>query len=72
LVELYGRDATLGRSTTGELLATLAVQISIAQENAELVKRLARRRAELQRCWRSCLRPRKKNAAALPMIFTMV
>ncbi len=48
LVELYGRDATLGRSTTGELLATLAVQISIAQENAELVKRLARRRAELQ------------------------
>ena len=48
LIELYGSDPILGSQATGELLATLAVQASIALENAELVNRLALRRAELQ------------------------
>lgn len=48
LLELFGSDPVLGSQAAGELLATLAVQISISLENAELVKRLASRRAELQ------------------------
>lgn len=48
LLELFGSDPVLGSQATGELLATLSVQISISLENAELVKRLASRRAELQ------------------------
>ncbi|VAW35536.1 hypothetical protein MNBD_CHLOROFLEXI01-3443 [hydrothermal vent metagenome] len=48
LIELYGADSILDSQATGELLATLAVQVSIALENAELVARLALRRAELQ------------------------
>jgi len=48
LIEIYGSDPILGIPATGELLATLSVQISISMENAELVTRLAKRRAELQ------------------------
>ncbi len=48
LMELYGRAPMLGDNMTGELLATLAVQVSVALENAELVAHLAQRRADLQ------------------------
>jgi signal transduction histidine kinase len=48
LIELYGRNAFIGSQAAGELLGTLSVQISISLENAELVKRLAQRSAELQ------------------------
>ncbi len=48
LIELYGQEPLLGSQAAGELLGTLAVQVSIALENAALVRRLARRRAELQ------------------------
>ena len=49
LVEMYGRDPELGDAATGDTLATLAVQASIALENAGLYEKLARRRAELQK-----------------------
>ncbi len=49
LMEMYGRDPELGDAATGDTLATLAVQASIALDNAELYERLARRRAELQK-----------------------
>ncbi len=48
LIELYGRDPILSSQAAGELLGTLAVQVSISLENAQLVHRLAGRRAELQ------------------------
>jgi len=48
LIELYGSSPALADPATGNLLAALSVQISIALENAELVERLAERRAELQ------------------------
>jgi len=48
LIEIYGASPSLGDPATGNLLAALSVQISIALENAELVERLAERRAELQ------------------------
>ncbi len=48
LIGLYGEDPMLADAASGNLLATLAVQISIALENAELYERLAERRAELQ------------------------
>ncbi|MBI5829413.1 MAG: HAMP domain-containing protein, partial [Chloroflexi bacterium] len=48
LIELYGPDPALADSTSGNLLAALSVQISIALENAELYEQLAERRAELQ------------------------
>ncbi len=48
LIELYGLSPALAEPATGNLLAALSVQISIALENAELVERLAERRAELQ------------------------
>jgi signal transduction histidine kinase len=48
LIELYGDNPMLADPASGNLLATLAVQISIALENAELYARLAERGAELQ------------------------
>ncbi|HFC11622.1 MAG TPA: hypothetical protein ENJ56_02165, partial [Anaerolineae bacterium] len=48
LIELYSADQRLGSPATGDLLSTLAVQISIALDNATLYDRLARRRAELE------------------------
>ncbi len=48
LIELYGDNPALADPASGNLLATLAVQISIALENAELYERLAERGAELQ------------------------
>ncbi|MBI3977887.1 MAG: HAMP domain-containing protein [Chloroflexi bacterium] len=48
LVELYGSSPALGDPTAGNLLSTLAGQISIALENAELYEQLAERHAELQ------------------------
>ncbi len=48
LVELYGPNPALADPVSGNLLATLAMQISIALENAELYEQLAERRAELQ------------------------
>ena len=48
LIELYGPSPELGAPTSGNLLSTLAVQISIALENASLYHQLAERRAELQ------------------------
>jgi signal transduction histidine kinase len=47
-IGLYGEDPVLADAASGNLLATLAVQISIALENAALYERLAERRAELQ------------------------
>ncbi|MBI4787298.1 MAG: hypothetical protein HY782_09655 [Chloroflexi bacterium] len=47
-IEVYGANAALGDAASGNLLATLSTQISIALENAELYARLAARRAELQ------------------------
>ncbi len=48
VVELYGYSPTLATSSTGNLLATLAVQASIALENAHLYGTLAEHRARLQ------------------------
>ena len=47
-IELYGNNPALADPASGNLLAALAVQISIALENAELYERLAERGAELQ------------------------
>jgi len=48
VIELYGRRPELGDPATGNLLATLAVQTSIALENAELYSALAEHRTQLQ------------------------
>ncbi len=48
VIELYGRHPELGDPATGNLLATLAVQTSIALENAALYSALAEHRAQLQ------------------------
>jgi len=48
VVELYGEDPGLATPSTGNLLATLAVQASIALENAHLYRTLDEHRARLQ------------------------
>ncbi len=48
MIELYGSSPDLGQTASGELLATLATQISISLDNADLYERLAQRGAELQ------------------------
>lgn len=48
LIELYGHQPDLGDPATGNLLAALAVQASIALENAKLYGTLADHRAQLQ------------------------
>ncbi len=48
VVEIYGEDPSLSTPSTGNLLATLAVQTSIALENAHLYSTLAEHRARLQ------------------------
>jgi signal transduction histidine kinase len=48
LIELYGDNPRLADPASGNLLAALSVQISIALENAELYQRLAERSTELQ------------------------
>ncbi len=48
LIEVYGADPILGKSSSGDLLATLATQISISLDNADLVARLNRRKTQLQ------------------------
>ena len=48
VIELYGRDPALADQTTGNLLAALALQASIAMENADLYSRLAEHRQRLQ------------------------
>lgn len=48
LIELYGDNPTLKRVVTGELLSTLAIQLSIALDNAELYAEIKERGIELQ------------------------
>ncbi len=48
VVEVYGDDPALTTPSSGNLLATLAVQTSIALENAHLYSTLAEHRARLQ------------------------
>jgi len=48
LIELYGHQPDLADPATGNLLATLAIQSSIALENARLYGTLAEHRAQLQ------------------------
>jgi len=47
-IELYGYDPALASAAAGNLLATLAVQASIALENAHLYNTLADHKAQLQ------------------------
>lgn len=48
LLEVYGADPQLSSPATGNVLAALGAQISIALENAGLYQRLAEHRAQLQ------------------------
>ena len=48
LIEIYGPDPLLGKPSSGDLLATLATQISISLDNADLYARLQHRKTELQ------------------------
>ncbi len=48
IIEIYGNDPILGKASSGDLLATLATQISISLDNADLYARLEKRKAELQ------------------------
>lgn len=48
LIEIYGTDPGLGKPSSGDLLATLATQVSISLDNAVLYTRLERRKTELQ------------------------